>query len=319
MRESCFFSKRNRHRRTYGGGNARRDEADGSSRCVWCIEVGGIICRDENGTKYWYHYDRLGNVVAVTNFYGSVASLYTMDAFGNVLEKGNGGYLYEHTTDPQPYHLTTKEYDPDARLYYFNARWYDPETGRWVSRELFHGDSQNSYLFNFNNPANWFDWDGYNSVFDEAKRWLCEMWSDYLGEWEMPGPFGNPHDPGWWPPSEKWGDPLALERKHPGPGTTAGRVCFGIAGAATAAAIIVGILELTVGNTSTTILGPSVRNGRIIGIRNPNWWEGCPLHLDYHPIRGSDGCPVIHLNTPRGKHIPFLSLKWLKRLLEGCK
>jgi len=71
--------------------------------------IGGIICRDENGTKYWYHYDRLGNVVAVTNFYGSVASLYTMDAFGNVLEKGNAGYLYEHSTDPQPYHLTTKE------------------------------------------------------------------------------------------------------------------------------------------------------------------------------------------------------------------
>jgi len=85
--------------------------------------IGGIICRDENGTKYWYHYDRLGNVVAVTNSSGNAYALYTMDAFGNVLEKGNSGYLYEHTTDPQPYHLTTKEYDPDARLYYFHARW----------------------------------------------------------------------------------------------------------------------------------------------------------------------------------------------------
>jgi len=56
--------------------------------------------------------------MAVTNSSGNAYALYTMDAFGNVLEKGNAGYLYEHTTDPQPYHLTTKEYDPDARLYY---------------------------------------------------------------------------------------------------------------------------------------------------------------------------------------------------------
>jgi len=119
--------------------------------------IGGIICRDENGTKYWYHYDRLGNVIGVTNAYGSVASLYTMDAFGNVLEKGNSGYLYEHTTDPQPYHLTTKEYDPDARLYYFGARWYDPEVGRFITRASRPPEIEHPYTLAMDNPGRFVD------------------------------------------------------------------------------------------------------------------------------------------------------------------
>jgi len=75
------------------------------------------------------------NVMAGTNSSGNAYALYTMDAFGNVLEKGDGGYLYEHSTDPQPYHLTTKEYDLDSQLYYFSARWYDPWSGRFISRD----------------------------------------------------------------------------------------------------------------------------------------------------------------------------------------
>jgi len=105
-----------------------------------------------------HHYDRLGNVVAVTNSSGNAYALYTMDAFGDVLEKGDSGYLYEHTTDPQPYHLTTKEYDPDARLYYFSARWYNPETGRFISPDPLDGAVV--YSFSESNPVNRTDPDG---------------------------------------------------------------------------------------------------------------------------------------------------------------
>jgi len=53
--------------------------------------IGEIVCRDNNGTKYWYHFDRLGNVMGVTDSNGNVATLYTMEAFGNVLQITNGG------------------------------------------------------------------------------------------------------------------------------------------------------------------------------------------------------------------------------------
>ena len=82
------------------------------------------------------HLSPLGKILAATNTNGHPHAVYTMEAFGNVLEKGTStGYSSEHGTDPQPYHLTTKEYDADVGLYYFNARWYDSNIGRFVSRE----------------------------------------------------------------------------------------------------------------------------------------------------------------------------------------
>ena len=136
--------------------------------------VGGILYRDRYGTKYAYHYDRLGNVMAVTDKDGKPYAHYTMDAFGNVLEKGTStGYSSEHATDPQPYHLTTKEYDPDVGLYYFNARWYDPATGRFVSRDPLPALSGNEYFYANANPVGRVDPSG-ESVGDVCE-WIAKI------------------------------------------------------------------------------------------------------------------------------------------------
>ena len=97
--------------------------------------IGGIVCRDNNGTKLWYHYDRLGTPVAVTDANGGVAAVYQNTAFGyGEWAYGSSGFN-QMITDPQPYHLTTKEFDANVGLYYFNARWYDATTARFVSRD----------------------------------------------------------------------------------------------------------------------------------------------------------------------------------------
>jgi len=61
--------------------------------------------------------------MGVSDETGWVRAVYSMEAFGNVLHVGNGGDFSNTTSsDYQPYHLTTKEFDPDSGLYYFSAR-----------------------------------------------------------------------------------------------------------------------------------------------------------------------------------------------------
>jgi RHS repeat-associated protein len=50
-------------------------------------------------------------------------------------------------------------YDPDTKLVRFGARDYDPETGRWTTKDPigFGGGDANVYGYVVNNPVNWVD------------------------------------------------------------------------------------------------------------------------------------------------------------------
>jgi len=147
--------------------------------------IGGIICRDKNGTEqYWYHYDRLGTPLAVTDANGGVAAVYQNTAFGyGEYAYGSSGFN-QMITDPQPYHLTTKEFDPNVGLYYFNARWYDATIGRFLSRDPRR--SMNPYGYPRNNPMRFIDPTGRETLplsypppyrgTPEECRCQCEKW-----------------------------------------------------------------------------------------------------------------------------------------------
>ena len=111
--------------------------------------------------EYYYFYDALGNVVGVqqegyysgapTNFYR-----WEMDAFGNPLSSGND-FLAMDQPGPKE-HLTGKMYDTATGLYYFHARWYDPQVGRFVGRDII--PNVNMYVLCNSDPNNCFDPDG---------------------------------------------------------------------------------------------------------------------------------------------------------------
>jgi len=112
-------------------------------------DIGFIIGEREiagqNNTDKWYHYDRLGNVMAQTNSSGQASTTYDQDAFGNVLSGSSNGY-----------HLTTKDNHTDIGLYYFYKRWYDPMLGRFIQRDpMYHAN--NRYRYVFNNPIYFID------------------------------------------------------------------------------------------------------------------------------------------------------------------
>jgi len=78
-------------------------------------------------TVSFYGYDGGGNVRNLTNTTGAITDEYEYDAFGNAFTKVG--------STPNVYLYRGEQYDSDLALYYLRARYYDPLTGRFLSRD----------------------------------------------------------------------------------------------------------------------------------------------------------------------------------------
>ena len=92
-------------------------------------------------------YDGNGNITEYLTEEGTgdIAAHYGYDAFGNVTEKtGNRNYTYQ---------FSTKSYDTLTGLNYYNYRYYDPASGRWITRDFIEeAGGVNLYAFVANQP-----------------------------------------------------------------------------------------------------------------------------------------------------------------------
>ncbi|KAF9064010.1 hypothetical protein BDP27DRAFT_1334218 [Rhodocollybia butyracea] len=108
-------------------------------------------------TVHYFHSDHLGSTIAVSDSGGNIVTQYKYDSFGKVSVEG---------TDIARYKFSGKELI-DNELYYFGARFYDADIGRFVTLDKFPvnldniGPSTfNMYAFSRNNPINYVDVDG---------------------------------------------------------------------------------------------------------------------------------------------------------------
>jgi RHS repeat-associated protein len=78
-----------------------------------------------------------------------------------------------------PYRYSTKEWDEKSGLYYFGARYYSPEIGRWTQRDPAGTvDGVNLYLYASNDPVGSADtWGGETIKVSERESW---------GQWYNP-------------------------------------------------------------------------------------------------------------------------------------
>jgi RHS repeat-associated protein len=102
-------------------------------------------------TASFYGYDGGGNVRQLTSAGGAVTDSYEYDAFGNSFTKQG--------TTPNNYLYRGEQYDPDLGLYYLRARYYNPATGRFMSRDPLDGNqldpkSLHKYLYANGDPIN---------------------------------------------------------------------------------------------------------------------------------------------------------------------
>jgi RHS repeat-associated protein len=115
----------------------------------------------DSQADYYYHYDHVGNVYLVTDDEGEEVYRFSQDAFGNELDFGNytGDSWATAAAAGIGEHQTGKWIDDFSGLYFFHARWYDSEVGRFLSRDT-AGTDPVQYRFCESNPINSFDPNG---------------------------------------------------------------------------------------------------------------------------------------------------------------
>jgi RHS repeat-associated protein len=97
---------------------------------------------------YYYHYDGLGPVIALSDSSGNIVEQCSYDVFGEP----------SCISDGNPYKFTGRRYDAETGLYYYRGRYYKPEIGRFLQPDpIGYEAGLNLYAYCTNNPANWID------------------------------------------------------------------------------------------------------------------------------------------------------------------
>ncbi len=164
-------------RYTHDGAEVRSEEnSDGS----WVSYVNGdeiddhLLQRSKSpGSQVIYEYylsDHQGSVRTLTDANGNVVSGNSYDTFGN-----------RTGTIASRFGYTGREHDPDTGLMYYRARWYSPETGRFVSEDPIGFDGGiNLYAYVGNDPINNLDPSGLVKVNAKDAVWVVRFVGNIL-------------------------------------------------------------------------------------------------------------------------------------------
>jgi RHS repeat-associated protein len=127
----------------------------------------GLISRINNsGQRFTHHYDTIGNTVAVTDDSNTVVETYSYDDFGRVLASTGG------STNPFTFVGKYSVMDEGNGIFHMRARYYDTDTGRFISRDPlgFDGGDLNLYSYVGGNPTTGVDPKGLTGKKENTKK-----------------------------------------------------------------------------------------------------------------------------------------------------
>ena len=94
----------------------------------------------------YYQADGLGSVTSLSNSTGGLANTYTYDSFGKLTASAG--------TIANPFRYTGRDSDSEIGLYYYRARYYDQNIGRFVGEDpIGFSAGINFYAYGNNSPV----------------------------------------------------------------------------------------------------------------------------------------------------------------------
>jgi len=114
-----------------------------------------------SGANEAYLYaDGLGSIIAVADANATLQETVEYGAYGQTVYKDAvSGSTATVSYTGNPYAYTGREPDAETGLYYYRARYYDVEAGRFIQSDPigFKGGDTNLYAYVGNNPVNFYD------------------------------------------------------------------------------------------------------------------------------------------------------------------
>ena len=158
---------------------------------LWGPGVDNLLAVRVGGRNYAALTDIQGTVWGYADERGEIAARWTYDAWGNVLTEEIAESA--EALRSVRYRFQGREFSRATGLTNFRARWYDPTTGRWLSKDpIGLSGGLNLYVFCGNDPINQIDPEGLCPDID-----IDNILSPYggLGPWRYGKRFNYRADP----------------------------------------------------------------------------------------------------------------------------
>ena len=135
-------------------------DADGNRSSMNLLGISANVIATSRGTgnsESWYLYNKdiRESTTSLTAADGEAAATYEYDDFGSTTVTSGADLDNEIC-------YTGQIYDQSSGLYYYNARFYDPENARFLTQDTYRGendqpDTLHLYAYCANNPINYTD------------------------------------------------------------------------------------------------------------------------------------------------------------------
>jgi RHS repeat-associated protein len=157
--------------------------------------VDEVLTMDVGDNTYYYHQNDLWSVEAITDNTGAPVERYSYcsaesqpscDGYGFVVVTDGAGnpiplnaWGTPHSAIGNPWMFTGRQLDEESGLYFYRARYYDPNKGRFLSRDpIEYADGMNLFQYVGDNPTGILDPSGLRAC-QKSPKTRC--WTFVLG------------------------------------------------------------------------------------------------------------------------------------------